>query len=55
MKVAKKVTRNTGLVMKVARSVSFDEERLSDKRQISKDRRRYIQCLSTKALTAISA
>lgn len=55
MKAANKDTKNKGVVAKVARSVSFSSERLSDKRQVSKDRERYIRNVSAKALTAIRA
>jgi hypothetical protein len=55
MKDFKKATNNKGIVAKIARSVSFSSERLSDKKQVSKDRERYIKKVSTKALLDISA
>lgn len=55
MQAAKKDTRQKSLVVvKVARSVSFNLERLNaDKKKISKERERYIESISARALTAL--
>lgn len=55
MKSAKNDTKNKSTISKVANSVSFSSDRLSDKKTVSKDRERYIKSVSAKALTAISA
>ena len=49
---SKKRTKSEDVAVKVARSVSFDLDCLSDERQISKDRERYIKNISKKALAA---
>lgn len=55
MKATKNDTKNKSAVAKVARSVSFSSERLSEKKSVSKDRERYIKSVSAKALSAIGA
>lgn len=51
-KAPKKNTKSEDVVVKVARAVSFDLDRPSVERKISKDRERYIKNISRKALTA---
>lgn len=55
MKAAKKNAQNENALAKVARSVSFSSDRLSNKRTVSKDRERYIKRVSAQALSAVSA
>lgn len=57
MKATKNATQNNmkygTSVVKVARSVSFNSEQLSQQGNVSKDRERYITSVSARALAAI--
>lgn len=55
MKSAKIDTKNKSTISKIANSISFRSDRLSDKKTVSKDRARYIKSVTEKALIAISA
>ncbi|AWL12822.1 hypothetical protein HMF8227_02370 [Saliniradius amylolyticus] len=51
----RKSSQTKGYFARVVRSVSFDAESLSEKEKISKDRKRYIERVSAKALAEATA
>lgn len=55
MKAAKRDTKGKNAVTKIAYSISFSSDRLEGKKNVSKERQRYVKQVSEEALSAINA